>query len=266
MSLPVTGGRDSTELKSFLRKCNMCRSILLFLTLALSVPLHAQSGSSPRDLTFQISASSPWTSTGLNLQTGDIVTIVAVPAASVSSDNAAKRCDPAGQGDGSAKNAGLPVPEAGAGALIAKLQADASPILVGARNELHIDKPSHLFLGMNMTTSSPASWSGRIQVKVQTSGSASEATKTNQSSTQQTASRGSQLKSQLANAAQVFMSGQFGISKPAPNSRTRRRPPAQNQLLLPFTLPKPCWMQASASSSMAFPGESTTSSTTWATW
>ena len=195
----------------------MRRSILLFLTLALSVPLHAQSGSSPRDLTFQISASSPWTDTGLNLQTGDIVTIVAVPASSVSSDNAAKRCDPAGQGDGSAKNAGLPVPEAGAGALIAKLQADASPILIGARNEVHIDKPSHLFLGMNMTSSSPAACQGGFEVKVQTSGSASDATKTNPSSTQQT-SRGSQLKSQLANAAQVFMSGQFGISKPAPNS------------------------------------------------
>ncbi len=51
--------------------------------------MHSQR-SSPRDLTFQISASSPWTDTGLNLQTGDIVTIAAVPASSVSSDNAAK--------------------------------------------------------------------------------------------------------------------------------------------------------------------------------
>jgi hypothetical protein len=201
----------------------MRRSILLFLTLflililALSVPLNAQSGSSSRDLTFQISASSPWTDTGLNLQTGDIVAIAAVPASSVSSDNAAKRCDPAGQGDGSANNAGLPVPEAGAGALIAKLQADASPILVGARNELRIDKPSHLFLGMNMASSGPAACQGGFEVKVQTSASASEASKTSPSSTQQT-SRGSQLISQLANAAQVFMSGQFGISKPAPNS------------------------------------------------
>jgi len=193
----------------------MRRPTLLFLTFAISVPLNAQSSSNPRELTFQISASSPWTDTGLSLQTGDIITIAAVSASSVSSDSAAKRCYPAGQSGGSANNAGLPVPEAGAGALIAKLQADAAPILVGARNELHIDKPSHLFLGMNITSSSPATCQGGFEVKVQTAGSASEAT--NPSSTQQT-SRGSQLKSQLANAAQVFMSGQFGISKPAPNS------------------------------------------------
>ena len=193
----------------------MRRPTLLFLTFAISVPLNAQSSSNPRELTFQISASSPWTDTGLSLQTGDIITIAAVSASSVSSDSAAKRCYPAGQGGGSANNAGLPVPEAGAGALIAKLQADATPILVGARNELHIDKPSHLFLGMNITSSSPATCQGGFEVKVQTAGSASEAT--NPSSTQQT-SRGSQLKSQLANAAQVFMSGPFGISKPAPNS------------------------------------------------
>jgi hypothetical protein len=181
--------------------------------MAVAVPLNAQSGSTPRHLTFQVSSAPPWTDTGLNLQAGDTVSIAAVPASSASSDSAAKPCDPAGLGGSSANTASLPVPEAGPGALIAKLQVNASPMLVGARTELHIDKPSHLFLGMNLSSSTPAACQGAFEVKVQTS---AESEATNPSGTQQT-SRGNQLKSQLANAAEVFMSGQFGASKPAPN-------------------------------------------------
>ena len=193
----------------------MRRSVLFFLTLAVVVPVQAQSASNYRELAFEISASPAWTDTGLNLEPGDTVTIAAVPATSTPSDSAVKRCDPAGLSNGSANAAGLPVPEAGPGALIAKLQADASPILIGARSELHIDKTSHLFLGMNVS-GTPACQGG-FEVKVQTPGSESE--DTNPSTTQQT-TRGSQLKSQLANAAQVFMSGQFGVNKPAPSSET----------------------------------------------
>jgi LssY C-terminus len=191
----------------------MHRCILLLVTSAVAVPLNAQSGSNSRDLTFQISSSSAWTDTGLNLEPGDTVTIAGVPAILTPSDSAAKRCDPAGLSNSSANTAGLPVPGAGPGALIAKLQADASPILVGARTELHIDKSSHLFLGMNL--SGTAACQGGYGVKVQTPSPAPEAA--NPSTTQQT-TRGAQLKSQLATAAQVFMSGQFGVNKPAPNS------------------------------------------------
>jgi hypothetical protein len=191
----------------------MHRCILLLITLAVAVPVNAQSGSNSRELTFQVSSSPAWIDTGLNLEPGDTVTVAAVPATSTPSDGDAKRCDPAGLSSSSANTAGLPVPEAGPGALIAKLQADASPILVGARTDLHIDKTSHLFLGMNMTHPWPCR--GGLEVKVQISG----AEATNRSSTQQT-SRGSQLKSQLASAAQVFMSGQFGVNNPAPNSES----------------------------------------------
>ena len=190
----------------------MQRCILLLLALAV-VPVNAQSGSSSRELTFRISSSPAWTDTGLNLEPGDIVTVAVVPASSTAFDSAAKRCDPAGLSTSSANAAGLPVPEAGPGALIAKLQTDASPILVGARTELHIDKTSHLFLGMNL--SGTAACQGGYEVEVQTPSPASEAT--DPSSTQPT-TRGAQLKSQLATAAQVFMSGQFGINQPTPNS------------------------------------------------
>ena len=191
----------------------MHRCILLLLTLAAAIPLNAQSGSNSRELTFQVASSPAWTDTGLNLEPGDTVTIAVVPATSTPADSAVKRCDPAGLSNSSANAAGLPVPEAGPGALIAKLQADASPILVGARTELHIDKTSHLFLGMNLS-GTPACQGG-YEVKVQTPRPASEAA--NPSSPQQN-TRGAQLKSQLATAAQVFMSGQFGVNKPAPNS------------------------------------------------
>lgn len=191
----------------------MHRCILLLVALVVALPLRAQSASNSHDLTFQISSSPAWTDTGLILQPGDTVTIAVVPATSTASDSAAKRCDPAGLSNGSANDAGLPVPEAGPGALIAKLRADASPILVAARTELHIDKTSHLFLGMNLS-GTPACQGG-YEVKVQTPSPASEAA--NPSSTQQT-TRGAQLKSQLATAAQVFMSGQFGVDKPAPDS------------------------------------------------
>jgi hypothetical protein len=192
----------------------MHRCVLLLATLAVAIPLQAQSGSISRELTFQISSSPAWTDTGLNLEPGDTVTIAVVPATSTPSDSSAKRCDPAGPSNGSANTASLPVPEAGPGALIAKLQSDASPILVGARTELHIDKTSHLFLGMNL--SGTAACQGGYEVKVQTPSPASEAV--NSSTTQTT--RGAQLKSQLSTAAQVFMSGQFGINKPAANSET----------------------------------------------
>ncbi|HKV82660.1 MAG TPA: LssY C-terminal domain-containing protein [Candidatus Sulfotelmatobacter sp.] len=191
----------------------MHRCLLLLVTLAAAIPLNAQSGSNSREVTFQISSSPAWTDTALNLEPGATVTIVVVPVTSTSSDSTAKRCDPAGLSNSSANTAGLPVPEAGPGALIAKLQADASPMLVGARREFHIDKPSHLFLGMNLS-GTPAC-QGRYEVKVQTPSAASGAA--NPSSTQQ-ATRGAQLKSQLATAAQVFMSGQFGVNNPTPNS------------------------------------------------
>lgn len=44
----------------------------LFAMLLLSAwQLQAQAGASPQDFNFQVSASQPWTDTGLDLQTGD---------------------------------------------------------------------------------------------------------------------------------------------------------------------------------------------------
>ncbi len=187
-------------------------STLLIGILALVVRLNAQSAANPRELTVHVSSTTSWTDTALNLQPGDTVKISVTQVSANLSDNVSARCDPAGASISPANTANLPLPEAGPGALIAKLQADAALILVGASTELHIDRTSHLFLGMN--TAGTSACQGAFEVKVQTFNSASE----NTPAPDQPKSRGTQLKSQLANAAEVFMSGQFGITKPGSNS------------------------------------------------
>jgi hypothetical protein len=100
------------------------------------------------------------------------------------------------------------MPSAPAGTLIARLHVQgAAPILVGPSNTLHIEEPSHLLLGLNLPGSPPCQAS--LMVKVHRIPAGSKAT----SNTDSQKSRGEQLKSQLANAADVFMAGQFGLGK-----------------------------------------------------
>ncbi|HVN18972.1 MAG TPA: LssY C-terminal domain-containing protein [Dongiaceae bacterium] len=183
----------------------MYRFILLLSSLGLVLPTAAQTPPAPRENTFQISSSTAWTDTGLTFQPGDKVTISVDRVSTPNADTTSAKCDPAGlskSGDATA----LPMPDAGPGALIAKLDANAPPMLVGARAELHIDKASHLFLGTNTGSTS---CQGVFEVRVQTSPGTANAANTGAAEQK---SRGTQLKSQLENAAQVFMSGQFGMN------------------------------------------------------
>lgn len=177
-------------------------SILWIVCFAICSVFASAQSSDTQELTFQVSPASPWTDTGLDLKPGDAVKISAAASS-------AGTCDPNGI-TGAAQDSGLPLPTAAAGALIAKLHSQgAVPILIGASNELKIDGSSHLFLGMNVAGTSPCQ--GGFSVKVQRvpgSGAASNASQT----------RGQQLKSQLSNAAQVFMSGQFGLGKSESNA------------------------------------------------
>ncbi len=169
------------------------------------IPVGAQS-TPKEELSFQVSAAQPWTDTKIDLQPGDAVKITATAATTGS-----LACDPKGISGASSSN--LPLPSAAPGSLVAKLHDQgAAPIFVGASEELHIQEASHLFLGMNAAGTPPCQ--GALTVKVdKTSGSAAAAT------TAQQETRGAQLKSQLANAAQVFMSGQFGV-KPNANANS----------------------------------------------
>ena len=167
----------------------------------------AQTAQGPSALTFQVLPAQSWTDTALDLQPGQTVSISALP--STGSSN----CDPAGVSMDSAKVESLPLPDAKPGALIAKLHAHgAAPVLLGTKTDLHIDSPSHLFLGMNNSGTAPCEGGFKVTVKV----SNSQGTQADSSPESET--RGAQLKSQLSNAAQVFMSGQFGMGKSDSNS------------------------------------------------
>lgn len=178
--------------------------IACLASLILSVsPLAAQSSSSS-PLEFHVSAAAGWTDTGLDLQAGDVVKISA--ESSISSekhaDSGAPVCSPAGLSNAAAQS-GLPLLSAPPGALIARLHAQGTtPVLVGSSRDLHIEEASHLLLGMN--TSAAPSCQGGFTVKVQRVASTGAA---------DAQTRGAQLKSQLNNAMQVFMSGQFGVGK-----------------------------------------------------
>src|SRR5215467_14496325 len=106
---------------------------------------------------------------------------------------------------GTATATDLPLSSSPVGSLIARLDPQSGSIFpVGKATKLNVQEASHLFLGWNVSKA-PAC-DGTISVKVQ---------KTPSTSADAGASpnRKEQLKSQLMNAAQVFMSGQFGMGK-----------------------------------------------------
>jgi hypothetical protein len=183
----------------------MSKSWFLFLASALASASQLTAQSANQGFTFVVSPAQNWVDTGLDLQSGDTVKISAKsPAHSTSGPPA---CDPAGLSDVASKPGDLPVNGANPGALIARLHAQgAAPILVGTSNELHIEEESHLFLGMNASGTPPCQGTFTVTVQKIPAGANGAAREGQQT-------RGAQLKSQLATAAQVFMSGQFGMSK-----------------------------------------------------
>ena len=106
-----------------------------------------------RDYSFTISTAQPWTDTGVDLQTGDVLQIHSSPG---------ETCDPAGVSGG--PSTGLPVVSAPAGALIARLQPQGVPVLVGSGKQLKVEEPGHLFLGVNTAGAPPCS--GNFAVKI----------------------------------------------------------------------------------------------------
>ncbi len=184
-------------------------SALLLSLLCCAAPLGAQVTTTAKSIVVQVMVTEPWTDSGLDLQAGDTVAISATaPQPSASGTPA---CDPKGLAGNSTDTAALPLPTAAPGALLARLHSQgALPMLVGAGTELHIEEASHLYLGMNF--SGAASCQGELSATVSITSKASSGADA------PTTTRGQQLKSQLSTAAQVFMSGQFGISKPADTS------------------------------------------------
>ena len=182
--------------------------LLLGTLLLCASQLGAQVTLTAQTITVQVTTAQPWADSGLDLQSGDVVEI----SAAVSSDkiaSGAPACDPKGMAAAGTTTANLPLPTAPAGALIARLHVQgATPLLVGASNQFHIAEPSHLMLGMNISGTPPCQ--GVLAVKVHVIPAGSSAASTTEA---QQIPRSQQLKSQLATAAQIFMSGQFGSGK-----------------------------------------------------
>jgi len=147
------------------------------------------------DYTFDVSTSQPWTDTNVDLQTGDVLDIAA---------GGTRKCDP--QGVKGASAGSIPVATALPGALIARLQAKGSPILIGSSKQVKVDAPGHLFLGVNTSVKPPCSGSFAVKVHRQT---------------QAASNRGDVLKQQLNGAAGIFLAGQFGIQ---PGGTTKTAP------------------------------------------
>ncbi|MBI3478682.1 MAG: LssY C-terminal domain-containing protein [Acidobacteria bacterium] len=146
----------------------------------------------PVDKTLEITPSQSWTDSGIDLHLGDLVEI---SASSLGTGN--NLCDPQGLAD--LANAGkLPLESALPGALLAKLQEKSDTLLfVGAARNLKVTEAGRLFLGSNLGAA--AGCTGKYSVKIHVSpGAANEA---------------GSIKSKLASAAQIFMSGQFGGAK-----------------------------------------------------
>jgi hypothetical protein len=151
---------------------------------------------SPAQYSFAISGSQPWTDTGIDLSAGDTLsfTAEAKPGANAS-------CVP--QGSPSSSSDKLPLSDAPAGALIAKLSETATPALVGSGRDLQSAAAGHLFLGLNLLGLNQAATSDcAFSVKVSI---------THAAATDQTA-QPHNMKAELSSAAKLWLQGQLGSS------------------------------------------------------
>jgi hypothetical protein len=224
----------------------VCRSALLGgLFAAPATAAQFQIATAGIDYSFTISTAQPWTDTGVDLQTGDVLQFHATSSES---------CDPAGVTG--AAGAGLPVVSAPAGALIARLQAQGVPVLIGSGKQVKAEEPGHLFLGVNASGAPPCSGSFAVKIHVAagttptapvagsplTSNSPSAASSSTASASpasstdaQKTAAA-QDIKSKLASAAQVFLAGQFSTGA-TPSTASSSVVPAGNDVVAPASAP-----------------------------
>lgn len=182
--------------------------LLLAVLIPCARPLSAQSAATTQDFSFQILPAQPWIDTRIDLQSGDVVKISATAVPPAQNVPGVPLCNPAGIAGPDGNSDAMPLPTMPPGALIARLHGNAAPpVAVGAGSELRIAEPSRLFLGMNWSAS--AECQGGLAINLQRI----HGEPSGQSRASQPTTRGQQLKSQMLNAAQVFMTGQFGAAK-----------------------------------------------------
>jgi LssY C-terminus len=194
-------------------KAQSASKYLAMVPFALGLAIQGVAPSNPStgaagDYSFTISTSQPWTDTGVDLQSTDHLAITAASAG----------CDP--RGVSGATGASLPIPNALPGALIAKLQVQGAPVLVGPATDLKVHEVGHLFLGVNASGAPPCAGSFSVKVHLtaqagntpgaseSAAGAAAPAEKSAASSSQP-ASQAADLTKKLQAAAQIWMSGQL---------------------------------------------------------
>src|SRR5713101_8091550 len=168
-------------------------SHLTFLVLLCGSSAVGQSSpeTSP-EYSFTISASQPWTDTGIDLSAGDSLAFNAQSKAGSAND-----CSPNGAGSNSSEK--LPLSSAPAGALIARTSEKADALLVAASRELKVDAAGHVFLGVNQAArSSDCAFTVKVKITHAPGSSA--------------AAQPKGVRGQLSSAAQVWLQGQFGSS------------------------------------------------------
>jgi hypothetical protein len=116
-------------------------TLLSAALLACPLPIFFQESKSARekppqkDYSFSVPAELVWMDTGIDLSAGDRVHI----------SGGILDC----AGPYPSEKAHLPLPSAPGGALIAKVHAEAAPVLATPDAELPVIDPSHLYLGVN---------------------------------------------------------------------------------------------------------------------
>ena len=161
------------------------------LAIMLSGLARGQTAATPIDKTIEITPSQKWTDTQIDLHHGDVLDFTASP-----SDTGEKGCHPQGLAN-SAKSVNLPIESALPGALIAKTQEKTtSYVFVGVQRRLNVTDAGRLYLGANLADK--ASCSGKFTVKIHVT----------------PASQAASIKSKLASAANIWLSGQFGGQNP----------------------------------------------------
>ncbi len=140
-------------------------------------------GNPPIESTLVVASNQPWTDTHLDVHLGDVLQIRATKGKG--------GCGP--DGVKNATDSALPVSTVLPGALIARID-DGTPFAIGSAQNLNVDRPGHLFLGMNASSKPPCN--GEIVVGLQVAPAPVSA----------------QIKSKLEAAAQTWLRGQFGIT------------------------------------------------------
>jgi hypothetical protein len=170
----------------------------ILVLLLLNMPSFGQNNSdSSSELSFTVSGSQVWTDTGSDLSAGDSLSLTA--KAKPGSETCGSDATTSPSSDK------LPLGEALAGALIARIGENGMLMLVGSSRDLHADVAGHLFLGVNEAGKSDCSFV--VKVKIAHA----------QRSAEQSGPRAG-MKDQLSSAAKVWMQGQFGKSSPTNSS------------------------------------------------